>query len=165
MNPAEVVMREVQRAREPMTRQLFAESVCKTGKSSHLHSDRQVVSLRVTRADVLNDRMAKDRLTASTDALIDGVTSEQIALVAVKLDEHPIINRLADKCGPDRDQIRAVAIRGELDAVTESGREVPQERVCARGTPVTNEPRGNQFRFRVNGNPSPSPFKSTSLAC
>ena len=53
VNPAEIIIGEVQRERGPMILELFGESICQPSEASNLHPHRKVLTLDVRRANLL----------------------------------------------------------------------------------------------------------------
>ena len=54
VNPAEVVVGEVQTIRRPEILPLLREGIRQTRKSAHAHADRQILALYMRRADLLD---------------------------------------------------------------------------------------------------------------
>src|SRR5437763_6673574 len=89
VNPSEVVMHEMHRAGEPVIVEFLAESIRQAGESSHLHPHREIVALRVRRANLRDIGQAHNDLTPCADAFGRRILSR--LAFAVKLDQHPII--------------------------------------------------------------------------
>lgn len=58
MNPAKIVVQEVQRQHVDMVVDLLRESVCQSGKSAVTHADRQVRALYMRRGNMVKVRVA-----------------------------------------------------------------------------------------------------------
>ena len=50
VNPAEIIIRKVQRKRSQMVFQFLAEAICQSSESANLHTHREVLTFNVRRA-------------------------------------------------------------------------------------------------------------------
>jgi len=154
VNPRKVVVQEMNRQREPVILNRLAKSVCQPGKAAHLHSDREIVPLRVTGANRGFVRDSKNCLFLCSGESVGAVFALS-AGVPVDFDQHAVINRPCQECRLYGHKVGVVAIGAQLHAIDKPPFEVAHEFVCALGCAVANEPSRNQFRFPVNGNPGP----------
>ena len=92
MNPAKVVMHEIQRNHVAVVLQFLAESVCEPGEAPHRHAHREILALHVGCADVLGIGIADDRLHLAANASSGAVSRFRLARRAVNLMQLRIIH-------------------------------------------------------------------------
>src|SRR5258708_18087122 len=93
MNPAEVVVHEIQGHGMTMILNFLAESVCQTSETAHSHSHAQVLPLHVRGADVLRVRLSAQDASTAPDARCGAVTAlREVRGHTVNLDQHCVIN-------------------------------------------------------------------------
>jgi len=109
MDSAEVVMNEVQSAREAMILDLFREGVCEACKPPHLHTHREILALSMACADfAFRDLPANDR-TLCANALAGAIFALQ-RVFSVNLAEHPEVDLLQMECGFNGYEVSAVSV-------------------------------------------------------
>src|SRR6185369_15210262 len=81
----------------------------------------------------------------------------------ISLIEHSVIN-LALECALYRGQIRAPAVRGYLNAISEAIRQVFDERACCVRAAIAEHPRGDQFGVWIDCGPGPNAASLAQLA-
>ena len=167
MDFAEIVVGEVQRDVVRVHFQFLAEGIREPSESSHVHPHREVLPLHVRRADVSRGRVACDGYALGSGDLRRGVAVRCAAGVdeaPVVLFEHRVID--VDPEGVINGvQIDLQLVRGQMDAVGESGGHVLHEVVGVNGGPVADAIADDQLGVGVDSRPRPdiAPFASLSL--
>ena len=118
MNPAEVVIREVQAVRGPQILPFLAEGVRQARQAAHLHSDGEVLPFHDGSADTGGIAMAEDYDHLSIKDFSGRILAFTFRRLPVNLDElcvagNPIFQRIGD-----RGNIRLEAIRRDLELLT-----------------------------------------------
>src|ERR1700685_1144787 len=118
MNPAEIIVREMQSASRFQILQFLRKSVRQARKPSHLHSHGQILPLDIAGRNVVGIRIAKPDLGYTLRDRTWGVLpfAVMLTIVAKELDELREI-RIQPKRIRHSGLIRVISVRGELHAV------------------------------------------------
>jgi hypothetical protein len=154
VNPAEIVVHEVQRNVVLQILDLFAESVGQSGEAAHLHSHREILAFRVTRGHIRRVRVARHPKRSASGTHRRAVMVFYARWTAVHLDQHRIVNLSAEGILNGR-QIRLVAVSGELYASEQPTLEIVDEVIRRARIPRSDKPTRNEFRVRVDCRPRP----------
>lgn len=114
MNPAEVVVHEVQRDSRYVVLHLLGEGVGQPGEPTHGHPHSEVLALHVGRRDVLRVRVTLYNVSPCTRVLGGAVTLLVRVVFAVQLYKHRIVN-LATEGILYRSKVRLVTVARELN--------------------------------------------------
>lgn len=155
MNPDEVVMHVEDRERSGVILELLAVAVRQPGESAQRHSDGEVLSLHIRRGDVFGIGIPDNPLRFASDACSRRVPALAFRVDGpVDFDEHRVIDVFAES-GIDGSQICFKPIAGQLDAIGEPSSEILGE--FNGGFRITHPERvaGDQFRVRIDSDPSP----------
>lgn len=120
MNPAEIVVSEVQAVRRPKVVPLLAETVRESRKAAHLSTDSKVLAFHNRRADAARIRATHNWDHLRIDDFGGTVAPFAFARCAVHFDELGEIAAVM-QCGGDRGTIRLETVRGHLEVLM-SGR-------------------------------------------
>jgi len=162
VNPGEIVVHVEQRHLVHMVIDLFAESICQARESSHTHPHGEILSLNITRGDVLRIGIAQDSLRDCAKTLRRAVALLSFRIVAVKLHKLRVVD-LIRKSIDDGVQIHLVAVRRQLDSIRQAFLNV-LNKLCRRpGVPPSNQPTNHQFALSFNGDERPNITTNASL--
>src|SRR6266478_3776208 len=98
---------------------------------------------------------ANDRYRATAHALSGAVSCFGIPVCAIYLDQHGIIDASA-KCALYRVEINSVSVGGQLNPMSQTGRQIVHQCEGALRTPVAHKPRDGQLGIRIYGGPGPN---------
>jgi len=157
MNTAKIVMHVVNRERCDVILNLFAERVREARETSNAHPHREVLALHVARGNVFFVRVADLRFLLATNALRKAVAnfSRLARTAAVKLHQNRVINVYIE-VGIDSAQIKPVAVRGQLDSVSQAATEIGNELAGSGPIAPSHLPRTNQLGIGIHRDPSPA---------
>src|SRR5260370_41102071 len=92
MNPAEIVVHEMERDSSLVILNLFGEGIRQAGESAHAHPHGQVLTLNVAGGDMLGDRVAANYRRTTSYALRSAVVRLALPVIAIQLDQHGVIS-------------------------------------------------------------------------
>ena len=157
MNTAKIVIREVQGDSGFQVIQLLAESVCQPRQSANLHPQREVLPFHQTGRDVLRVRTTPSNLGYNLHDWPWGVprSAVMLAIIAKQLFQLREIGvsseAFSNSCGVER-----IGVCGELNAVSHSLSQIPDERLRVQHCAPPNDVAGNEFRFLIQSGKNPS---------
>src|SRR5579863_4976494 len=157
MNPAKIIVSEMQSASGFQVRKALRESVRQPRKSPHRHSHRQVLPLYERRADMVRVGIALPDLGYNPrDAWwgvprIGAVELPEVAKHLGKLREV----HFGAKALRNRHGVMVQSVCRELNSIRHALVQVPQESPGIGPDSLADAKRGNQFAFRVNGDVHP----------
>ena len=155
VNPAEVVVHEIEGNHVLMVFKLLGESIGQASEASHLHSHSKILSLHKASGDMPRIGLADDWRGHCSDALRTAVPSLALcSIIPVELDKHCIIYFRTEST-LDRIQVNAVTVGGQLNPMGQTGSQVGDEVVGAMRRPSTYQPAGDEFRVRTERRPRP----------
>jgi len=165
MNPAEVVIHEVESYGVCVVLHFLAKPICQSGKPAYRHTHGEVLPLDVGCADVRRVRIANDGFHIEADALGRRVAALLIVRgSAVDFVEHGVV----DPCPEgvfNRIQVGAVGVGCQLNAVTDAAcailHEVPRPSTIAAPNKVADD----QFGIGVDADPGPNIAPSLCFLC
>lgn len=155
VNSAEVIVHVVNCNRGDMILNLFLVRVGQAGESAHVHSHGQVLPLNKAGRNVLWIGTPGNYNFAATDALRWTVGRFTLAVGYIHFNQHRVINVIPEAV-LNRGEIGAMAVCSHLNAIRKALRYVLNKFVGASGIASGNEPRNNQLRIGVNGDPCPN---------
>lgn len=155
MDLREIVIHEVKRDRRDVVLNLLREPIGEPREPAHVHTHRQVLALYEARADFLLIRGAADDVLFSADAFSRAVLPGLVERGPVNLYQYGVIN-LPTKGAVNRVDVELEPIRGDLNPVSKAALEVIHKIAGRLGVAATDNPRGNELGFRVDGRPCPN---------
>jgi hypothetical protein len=122
VNPAEVVVREVQAVRSPQILPFFAEGIRQPRKAAHLHSDGEILALHDGSADTGGIAMAEDWDHLRIKDFSGRILALAFRRLALDLDElseagNPIFQGIRD-----RSDVGLESVRSDLELLTRCSR-------------------------------------------
>lgn len=154
MNPAEVVVGEVNRDRVPMHFGFLSVRVRQSREATDVSPHPKVDALHVRRADVFRVRVANDRLALASDALRRRVTS--VATASINLVEHSIVNVCSDERLIDCAVVDRQLVSGQLDSTAHAVADIAHDRVGVGSRAIADQPRDAELGIRVDSRECPN---------
>lgn len=156
MDAAEIVIREVQGASGFQVGGFLGESVCQSGKPSHHHAYGQILPLYKTGGDMLLIRVALHDLGYALHDWAWGVLCFRVMLAIISVQLHKLSKvHVRTKGTFNRVHIKPESVRGDLDAVSETFREVANQGFRCRLAALAYGVTGNQFCIGINSAKNP----------
>ncbi len=155
MNATEIVIHEIKGKRVLMILDLFRESIRQPREAAHRHTHREVLAFDVACRNVAAIGPSCDCRGHRANALSGTVASLRFGIVPIELDQHRVVN-VGAKCILDRLQIYAVAICGQLNAISKTAGQIVHKSLGGLRSPRAESERGNQFSIGINRNPRPN---------
>src|SRR5687768_9189797 len=103
---------------------------------------------------MLRIRVSRDNLPLTADALGWAVALLAFAGIAVNLDQHRVVDSLAESLVNSR-QIGAESITGQLDAIGEASSEIVHEVASSNRVALPDHPGANELAIGVHCDPRP----------
>ncbi len=157
MNPAEVVMHEVESNRVLVIFDLLGKGVRKAGESANTHTHRAILAFHKAGGDVRVCGFARNLRFACTHAL-SGTVARFWAFaerLAVNLHKLRVVDLAAESVFHGH-EVGSMTVRGQLNAGGEPASKVMHE-VAGRGCiALADVPARNQFGIAIDGRPSPN---------
>lgn len=154
VNPAEVVVHEVERDVVLQVLNLLAECVCQSGKAAHSHSHTEILTLDKAGGNIFGIRVARDFDCNAAGARRRAVVRLTPARSTIHFDKHRIVN-LAAKGILNSAQIRLMTVCCKLDAVGEAAFQIVDELIRRARVACAHQPAGNQLCIGINRRPRP----------
>jgi len=136
----------------------LAEAIGQPSEPPHTHAHRQVLAFDETGVDMLAVGLAADNLPADTDTRHRTVAETVFVLEPLRDAENLPQDGKVDvtlKGIVNRPQLQVSAVCGQLHAMGETASKITDKVTGALGVLSADKPRGNQFGFGVERNPSP----------
>lgn len=154
MNPAEIVVHEVQRNIVLQILDLLAESIGQPSETPHAHSHAEILALRVARGNMCGVWITRHAHRSTAGAHWWTVVVFNASGTAIHFDQHGVVNLTAERICDGR-KIRFVTIRGDLDSVYKSALEIVNELISRTRISRANVPASNKLSLRTNRRPRP----------
>src|SRR2546428_6652205 len=155
MNLAEVVVHVVKGNRRRVVLQLLTERIRQPRESAHVHTHREILPLNEARGDVVAVGIAANDLRFNSDALWRAVARVGVKRrFSINLDQHRVVH-IGTESILNRNQISPVAVGRDLYAMAKPSSQVVNELNGAVRIALANQPRRDNLRIGVDGNPSP----------
>jgi len=155
MNPAEVVIHEIEGDRVLLVFKLLGKAVRQASEPSHLHTGGGILSLDETSTNVPRIGIPDDWRGRRPDALRRTVSRFALCSVpAVELNKHGIID-LRTESSFDRIQIHAMSVCGQLDAIRKSRGQIRDEVIGVMRRTPTYQPAGGDLGVGAKSCPRP----------
>ena len=152
--PAKIVVRKMQGARQPVGFDFFGECICQPGESAHLHTHGELLPLDMAGGEKRRIWMTSD----NSDGFADKFTRAVAALsarVSVDFNDLRKVDRGKRESGFYGHQVSAVAVRRELNAMSQARRQFAHQPIRGLGASIPDMPDRNQLGLGVNSNPRP----------
>ena len=120
MNPAKIIVHEMERDGVLQVIDLLRKGVSQPGKPSHAHAHSQILPFNVAGRNELGIGSAVDDVSSSPDASRRTVSRVAFWRVPVEFNQHRVIHPVPAECTFDGGQLRPVPGAGDLDAVRET---------------------------------------------
>ena len=139
MQTPEVMVHVKQCNHRDMIVKLFAERIGQASEAAHLHPHVEILAFDVARRDVLLIRVADDFDALGAKTLRGAVASLSLGIVAVNLVELCEVNPISESIR-NGSQVHPVAVRGQLDSIRQTSRNILKEVRCTPRVPPAYGP-------------------------
>ena len=155
VNPAKVVIHEMDGRSVFMVFQFLAKAIGQAGESAVAHVQREVLAFNVARGNVQSFGLAGDVDFARSNANGRRIASfPHCRLVPIEFNQLREVD-LGTESAFNGGDVGFVTVAGELNPLGEPFRKVVDELVSVARSAFANVEAGNQFCLGINGNPSP----------
>ena len=155
MNPAKIVVLEVQRDRVGVVLNFLGEGIRQPSKAVHLHSHREVLLLNVRRDDVSGDSIVRnDFHFGSRDTSGAVATDRNAGISSIDFDELRVVYFADENC-LNRFKLSPQPVGRELQAIDDSVGQIVDELRGVCDISMADLAREDQLRFNLDSNPRP----------
>ena len=153
MDSDKIMVHRVNSERCGMVLHLLREGIRQAGEPAHLHSNIEILPLRIARADVLRIGIPHDPLRFTPYALGGAVASFFLGR-GVQFNQHRIIN-LRPEGILYRVHVQLEAICSQLYPICEPSGQIINKYLCGLPVTIAHHKGWDQLSIGINGGPSP----------